>query len=124
MENKDIITTLELKEKGFMDISLLDFEKTEYPDNRVVGFLGKGLDKKVFIMSSDKMKKAGLTYKDCIDDIPEVKFYNQRVDKLEVSITIEQNLKLLEDYESFLTKKDMIENKFTRKTTRSVRGLK
>lgn len=125
MDKKEMaLLEIELNEKGFMKMSVDKFENSTSPDNRVVGILGKGLDKEIFVIGQEKMNSMSVIYKDCVDDFPDLKFYNQRIGKDDYEITAIDNMNLLERHESVMRNKQIVENKNTRKTVRSVKGLR
>lgn len=124
MSKDSILLELELAEKGFMKMELKDFQLKSCPEDRLVALSGKGDSVSVYVMGEDKMEKIGLNYKDCVDELPDMKIYHQRVKSDEMELTSEDNMALLEKYETFLTRKNMTENKNTSKTKRSVRGLR
>lgn len=124
MSKDSVLLELELAEKGFMKMELKDFQLKSCPEDRLVALSGKGDNVSIYVMGEDKMEKIGLNYKDCVDELPDMKIYHQRVKSDEMELTSEDNMALLEKYETFLTRKNMTENKNTSKTKRSVRGLR
>lgn len=125
MDKKEkALLEIELNEKGFMKMDLEKFEASTSPDNRVVGILGKGQDKEIFVMGEEKMQAMGVEYKDCVDDFPDLKFYHQRIKADDYELTPEDNMKVLERHESAMRNKQIVENRDTSKTKRSVRGLR
>jgi hypothetical protein len=124
MDKDKVVLELELSEMGFMKMELNDFQLKSCPEDRLVALSGKGDDISIYVMGEEKMEKIGLNYKNCVDELPDMKIYHQRVKGDKIEIDSEDNMNLLEKYESFLTRKNMTENKNTSKTRRSVRGLR
>ena len=124
MNKEKIVIELELSDMGFMKMELNNFQLKSCSEDRLVALSGKGKDISIYVMGEEKMKKMGLEYKDCIDGLPDMKIIKQKIKKDKIEIDSEDNMDLLEKYESFLTRKMMTENKNTSKTERSVKGLR
>ncbi len=125
MDKKEkALLEIELAEKGFMKMETAEFENSVSPDNRIVAIFGKGRDKELFVIGQEKMDALDVKYKDCVDEFPDMKFYNQRIKRDEFEITPLDNMELLEKHESAMRNKQIVENRNTSKTKRSVRGLR
>ncbi len=112
----------DLKKVGVVLIGKDDFINSTVNEDRVVGFRKVDDDIKVFVIGEEAMEKLELSYKSFLDDFPDVKWYHQKIGE-ELEISSPENTDLLEKYECFLTKKNMVENKNTNKSKRSVRRL-
>lgn len=118
MDNKEkLLVKAKLAEKGFMPISEDSFIEELYPDSRVVAIIGKGAEKEIFVVGHEKLEEMGSSYKDCYDDIPEIKLYNQRLPSDEMNLSIESSELILEKHKKIM---NSISNKPNSKTDRTV----
>lgn len=124
VKKQELLDLLKLKEMGFMQMDLNKFEESTSHENRIIAFSGQGDDKKVFVVGSEKLSNLGFNYKDCLDELLDMKIYQQKINKDKLEIDSEDNMNLLEKYESSLTAKNMIKNRTSSKSKRSVKGLR
>lgn len=124
--NEDLIIRAKLAEKGFMPKTEDAFVEESCPEDRVVAIIGSKVNREIFVAGKEMLEETGSSYKSCLDDIPEsgVNFYNQRVAKDEMEISSLDNMMLIERHESNVVRRAEIENRDTRKTKRSVKGLR
>lgn len=122
MDNKEkLLVKAKLAEKGFMPVSEDSFIEDLFPDSRVVAIIGKGNEKEIFVVGHEKLEETGSSYKDCLDDIPEIKLYNQRLPSDEMNLTVESSELLLEKHKKIMHSTTKKPNS---KTDRTVRGLR
>lgn len=126
MNKDDLLDQIELGEKfqksGIMELKKEDFINSVIFEDRSVGFIGTGDEMRIFCIGQDKMDKTDMSYQSLLDDFPEATWRRQKVgDNLEIGP--EENMDLIEKYESRKTKEKM---KFGQnsKTNRSVKGLR
>lgn len=123
---EDMLIKAKLAEKGFMSITEKEFVEKESHDDRIVAIMGKGDERSLFVAGTEMLKESGTTYRTCLDDIPEdnIKFYNQRIPEYELSLDSSHHEELISKHEDKLVREAGIRNKDTRKTKRSVKGLR
>lgn len=122
-EKRELLTSIKLKEMGFVSMDRAKFENSVAQEDRIIGFSGHNETLKVFVIGKEKLSKMGYSYKDCLDEILDIKFYNQRLGE-EFELDSSSNMDMIEKYESFLTKSKMINDGNKSKNKRSVKGLR
>ena len=110
-----------LKSKTFSDFeyhsSEDSFVKSQSLENRYVGFLK---DNSIIHIEESELEELGKSYQDIVNEYPDIKFYKQRIGE-NLEISHEDNLNLIEKHEEAMKRQQIIKNKNTSKTTKSIR---